>query len=591
MKNQLTKSLLLLAVLFAAIPVCAYDFSEVNEDGKTIYYNIISEEDKTCEVTWGQEGKEFNGSNYEFTDYVGDVNIPSSANGYQIISVGEKAFMRCSRLTSVTIPLTVKSLEQGAFYGCSSLTSVVVPNSVRKIDSFAFYRCTSLESVSIGDHVSYIGACAFYEDASLLSITIPNSVTTVRNQAFWGCTSVSSITLGNSLQTIGWYAFMGCRGVSSLTIPNSVTRIENQAFSGLYGLTSIFIPKSVTYIENNPFSSCPELTSIVVEEGNPKYNSGNGSNAIIETSTNKLITGCKTTVIGEDVETIGSFAFYNCPGLTSIEIPNTVTSIESYAFAYSANLKSVTLPNSITSIAYGQFVGCSSLASVIIPNSVTSIGDYAFNLCSNLSEVVIGNSVESIGELAFRGTSITTVTFPSSVTSIARSAFYDCDKLISVYSYITDVFETGNSAFYGCTNATLYVPHGLKSAYQSTSDWKRLPIEEMLPAISLTLACTDQGQVLINDCISFSNDIGEASVNDGIDNTFVFTPDEGCQLNRVLINGLDVTKSVKDNKLTARILPNSKMMVVFSPNNSDVNGDGVVNIADVISIVNTILEQ
>lgn len=591
MKNRLSKSLFLMAVLFASNPVCAYDFSEENADGKTIYYNILSEDDKTCEVTWMQEGKDFNGADVEFTDYVGDINIPSTANGYKVFRIGYKAFMRCWRLTSVTIPSTVTALDQGAFYGCRGLTSVEIPNSVWLIDNFAFYRCTNLESVSIGDHVTYIGACAFYEDAKLTSIMLPNSVQTVRNQAFWGCTCVSSITLGNSLHTVGWYAFMGCSGVSSLIIPNSVTRIEDQAFSGLKGLTSVVIPKSVTYIDRNPFTSCPELTSIVVEEGNPKYNSGNGSNAIIETSTNKLIAGFKTTVIGDDITTIGASAFYHCKGLTTLEIPNSVTNIEYSAFSWCPDLESVTLPNSITSIPNSLFTGCVKLTSITIPNSVTSIGNNVFSGCSDLSEVVMGNSVQTIGESAFRGTSITSVTLPATVTSIASSAFYECKELTSVYSYITDVFETGNSAFYGCTNATLYVPHGLASTYQSMSDWRRLPIEEMLPAISLAMACTDQGKVMVNDSYSFTNDIGEVSVNDGMDNTFSFVPEDGCQLERVLINGLDVTRSVRDNRLTARILPNSKMVVVFSSTNSDINGDGVVNIADVISIVNTILNQ
>lgn len=80
-------------------------------------------------------------------------------------------------------------------------------------------------------------------------------------------------------------------------------------------------------------------------------------------------------------------------------------------------------------------------------------------------------------------------------------------------------------------------------------------------------------------------------VNDGIDNTFVFTPNQGYQLNRVLINGLDVTKSINDNQLTAKILPNSKMIVVFSTISSDVNGDGRTDIADVVAIVNFILGQ
>ena len=580
----------MVATYFVAQNVSAYDFSEKNEDGVTIYYKIISEDAKTCEVTWMEEGKDFNGGNIQFTDYVGEVNIPSTANGYQVTCIGEKAFMRCGSLTSVTIPNSVSRLAQGAFFKCVSLTSVEIPNSVTNIEGFVFDGCSSLETVSLGDHVRYIGTCAFYECTSLTAIAIPNSTTTVMNQAFSGCKSMTSLTLGNSLQTIGWSAFSGCGGVSDLVIPSSVRRIENHAFWGLRGLTSLTIPKSVTFIGDNPFSSCTELTSIVVEEGNPNYHSGIGGNAIIETNTNKLITGCMNTQMGEDITTIGTYAFYNCQGLTSAEIPNSVTSIGYCGFSHCSNLSSVTIPNSVITIGNGAFSNCTSLTSVEIPNSVTTIDAGAFSRCSGLTEVSIGNSVNSIGETAFFScTSLTSITIPSSVTSIGKDAFNNCDHLTSIISYIIDVFETGSSAFYGCTDATLYVTKGLVDVYKRTSDWNRLRNIEELPGISLTLVCSDLGKVVVNDHITISNKVGEVSVYDGIDNEFEFTADEDCVLGRVLVNGLDVTRSVKNNHLKATVLPNSTIMVIFNPNGADVNGDGMVDISDVVMLVNIIL--
>ena len=91
--------------------------------------------------------------------------------------------------------------------------------------------------------------------------------------------------------------------------------------------------------------------------------------------------------------------------------------------------------------------------------------------------------------------------------------------------------------------------------------------------------------------MTFTNDMGEVSEYDGTDNIFVFIPDENCKLEQVLINGLDVIASVQDNKLTAKILENSKMMVVFSYSSRDVNGDGIVDISDVVCLVNFILGQ
>ena len=75
------------------------------------------------------------------------------------------------------------------------------------------------------------------------------------------------------------------------------------------------------------------MASITVEEGNNTYDSRNNCNAIIETATNKLIVGCKSTVIPDNVTTIGYKAFKGCSfKLTSITIPESVTMIEAEAF-------------------------------------------------------------------------------------------------------------------------------------------------------------------------------------------------------------------------------------------------------------------
>ena len=101
------------------------------------------------------------------------------------------------------------------------------------------------------------------------------------------------------------------------------------------------------------------------------------------------------------ISSIGDKAFFDCSGLTSIIIPNSVTSIGSDAFLGCTNLTSITIPNSVTSIGDGAFSGCSYLTSITIPNSVTSIGDWAFSNCSYLTSITIPNSVTSIGSHAF----------------------------------------------------------------------------------------------------------------------------------------------------------------------------------------------
>ena len=140
------------------------------------------------------------------------------------------------------------------------------------------------------------------------------------------------------------------------------------------------------------------------------------------------------------VTSIGSSAFYNCSGLTSIEIPNSVTSIGSSAFYNCSGLTSIEIPNSVTSIGNHAFYDCDGLTSIEIPNSVTNIGGFAFWDCTGLTSIEIPNSVTSIGSHAFwYCTGLTSIVIPNSVTSIESSAFCCCTGLTSI---VVDDYNT-----------------------------------------------------------------------------------------------------------------------------------------------------
>ena len=105
------------------------------------------------------------------------------------------------------------------------------------------------------------------------------------------------------------------------------------------------------------------------------------------------------------------------------------------------------------------------------------------------------------------------------------------------------------------------------------------------------MSCNNKGKVKINGMTDFTNNVDEVSVYDGVDNTFTFQPNDKCELRQVLIDGLDVTLSVENNQLTTKVNEGSKMIVMFDKSGVDVNGDGMVNISDVVALVNLILGQ
>ena len=119
----------------------AYDFAK---DG--IYYNILSESYKTCEVN--------------DCSATGKISIPNTIdyNGtvYTVTSIGERAFNYCDRITSIKIPDSVTSIGDWAFRMCSRLTSIEIPESVDSIGENAFYGCSSITSIKIPDSVTSI---------------------------------------------------------------------------------------------------------------------------------------------------------------------------------------------------------------------------------------------------------------------------------------------------------------------------------------------------------------------------------------------------------------------------------------------------
>ena len=203
--------------------------------------------------------------------------------------------------------------------------------------------------------------------------------------------------------------------------------------------------------------------SVVIPE-TVKYNKKNYTVVLIRNLAFWNCSGLTSINIPSSVTSIGDNAFQYCSSLTSINIPSSVTSIGDNAFGYCSSLTSINIPSSVTSIGDNAFQYCSSLTSINIPSSVTSIGDNAFGYCRRLTSINIPSSVTSIGDNAFeKCSSLTSLVIPSSIYSIPDYAFYDCTKLISI-KFPLEIKSIGNSAFQGCTSLeSVKLPNSIES--------------------------------------------------------------------------------------------------------------------------------
>ena len=218
-----------LLVMMQIISLSVYPQKEI--DG--IFYQFNSEL-KEAKVTYHNKPP--------YKKYRGDILIPSTVNNndtlYTVTGIGSRAFYACNLLTSVTIPNSIKTIDEEAFRECEELKTITVPGSITNIGKRAFYNCTTLESVFIQEGVTNIDSYSFALCYHLTLVRLPETLINISDHAFGDCSSLPSIILPKNLKYIGKGAFWDCISLTSIIAhpysPPKTYDTTFQVYSNLY---------------------------------------------------------------------------------------------------------------------------------------------------------------------------------------------------------------------------------------------------------------------------------------------------------------------------------------------------------------------
>ncbi len=229
-----------------------------------------------------------------------DATIPQKIgeNGYEVSAIAPNAFAG-TRISSVTVPTSVKTIGEGAFRGCTELTNANLPSGITEIPDYCFFGCTSLPTINIPSSVTRIGYEAFMNCSMIDKINISNGLNVIDQYAFTNCTHLSEIKIPDAVKSIGTGAFEGCTSLVTVVLPKELATIEDFLFHNCSSITGITIPDKVASIGNRAFSDCTHLASISIPPS---------------------------------VQAIGWQAFYNCTELSAVMISYTTDNISDTAF-------------------------------------------------------------------------------------------------------------------------------------------------------------------------------------------------------------------------------------------------------------------
>ena len=396
------------------------------KDGTTLVFRLPT--DKSTSFTVPATVKKIGDAAFVSNPYIETVTF---ADGSVLESIGNGAFLGCTRLKEVTLPDNVVTIGDSAFEN-ATLFKTINLDKVSYVGQNAF-RNTELTSVSLTTEGVYIGKYAFYQLTTLKSANI--GAKAVIDEFAFSETALTSVDFVGKGVSVGTGAFAACEKLSSFDFENISGKVGDYAFALCTSLNTVNAPE-ITELGFAAFADCYALKNFTAAKleiiGDAAFSHRFGTRAD---------GAAFETVTLPALKEIGQQAFFHCRKLKTIDLSN-VTKMGAEAFYECESLKTVVISEKLADIPDYAFALCTELTSIDLSKAV-SIGELAFYDVP-LPSVLNLDNAETVGNLAFYGGTLTynnsqtytptntivTVNAPK-LTSVGEQAFYDLDTLKS----------------------------------------------------------------------------------------------------------------------------------------------------------------